>query len=259
MKQALRLLDYGWVLAFPEEAKYLWHEEEWPDDIYSQDDKEEYDNNCSDGQFLYQRILHDEKMPEVCDWDSIRIKSYTYNPYCRWGDILAHRPELAEHCPWEKLDKRGWTSILSEAPQFASLCDWNKLDGDSLCRILEVQPQLFSFCDPAKLKSKDWVWILYEQPQLAEHCDFSKFKGKDWAYLLNGQPQFADRCKWKKIKIRRTMIDLLRNTRDNTFRRPELVKYCDCGKFSSATWAMVSIGIPGNGIAMRALAGNYRI
>ena len=87
----------------------------------------------------------------------------------KWSNLVAARPEVADKCPWEKLDGLNWSLVLKYQPQFADKCPWNLLDGF------------------------DWSSLLALQPQFADKCDWSKLGWADWERLLKEQPQFADK------------------------------------------------------------------
>ena len=63
MKQSLRLLDYGWILAEPRYAPCIWGEKEWDDTPASIDVKEDLEWFYPEGYFLFQRIVNGEKLP----------------------------------------------------------------------------------------------------------------------------------------------------------------------------------------------------
>ena len=118
-----------------------------------------------------------------------------------WVSVLWNHPELAERCPWEKLDGQDWARLLSRQPQFASRCQWESLDGWSWSFLLGAQPQFADWCEWGKLESRNWCDLLCKQPQFEERCPWEKLTGFAWGFLLAKQPQFADRCPWDKLNV----------------------------------------------------------
>ena len=104
MKQALRLLDYGWILAEPRYAPCIWGEKEWDDTPASIDVKEDLEWYYPEGYFLFQRIVNGEKLPAKIDWTPMTQNS----PY---ADII--------HLPHHVSQNHPQMPMLDRAAQFA--------------------------------------------------------------------------------------------------------------------------------------------
>lgn len=238
MKQALRLLDYGWILAEPRYAPCIWGEKEWDDTPASIDVKEDLEWYYPEGYFLFQRIVNGEKLPAKIDWTPMTQGEDWLN--WRWGYILKKRPDFAEFCPWNKLTPCGWASILEKSPQFARRCDWSIFRGaghSELPSVFCAQPQLLELCPAELLIANDQAEILAEQPQLESRFDFSQFDDDAWGILLNRQPQFAWKCDWGKLTSR--SYDSIFLDIGNNFVNGELLQYADPAKFSRKLWSVL--------------------
>lgn len=239
MKQSLRLLDYGWILAEPRYAPCIWGEKEWDDTPASIDVKEDLEWFYPEGYFLFQRIVNGEKLPAKIDWPLLTQGEDWLN--WRWGYILEKRPDFADFCPWDKLTPCGWASILEKSPQFAQRCDWSIFQGaghSELPSIFRTQPQLLELCPAELLTAEDQAEILAEQPQLESRFDFSRFDDNAWGILLNRQPQFARKCDWDSL-TGRSYDSIFLDVGNNYFVNDELLQYADPAKFSRELWSVL--------------------
>ena len=91
-----------------------------------------------------------------------------------WGTLLAHIPELAYRCPWNKITGSAWAKLLACQPQFAEYCTWSKLNGLYLVDLLSVQPQFAEKCLLKRATSTCQTTILAKLPHLAHFLDWGK-------------------------------------------------------------------------------------
>ncbi len=85
--------------------------------------------------FLEAFLPEAEEHPRVLEWISNLADGSFY------AKLLAKNPDLADKCPWEKLNGADWASLLEKQPQFADRCPWEKLDSADWAGLLEKQPQ----------------------------------------------------------------------------------------------------------------------
>ena len=137
-------------------------------------------------------VLHSHPdLAEGCPWEKLEGTD--------WLRLLSVQPQFADHCPWEKLDGGNWSWLLRRYPHFSDRCVWEKLRGEDWCRLLCAHPQFAEHCTWDELDGECWSRLLCIQPQFADHCEWGELDGWDWSNLLGFQPQFAVRCEWDKL------------------------------------------------------------
>ena len=148
-----------------------------------------------------------------------------------WLSVMRSRPDLAEGCPWEKLDSWDWINLLRSQPQFADRCPWEKFDGGDWMWLLRRQPQFADRCHFFFFFKLDrgWCSLLCDQPQFADRCPWEALSDRHWAILLSAQPQFADRCPWDKLYLGRDWSILLRT-------QPQFADRCPWEKLNGMDW-----------------------
>ena len=150
-----------------------------------------------DGEDWSRLLVKYPQLADKCPWEKLEELDGK-----NWQELLVEQPQFADKCPWEKLeelDGTNWKELLEKQPQFADKCPWEKLDGDHWASLLLIRPQFADRCPWKKLDGKNWQELLRQQPQFADRCPWEKLDGKNWQELLVEQPQFADRCPWEKL------------------------------------------------------------
>ena len=104
-----------------------------------------------------------------------------------WGTLLAHVPELAYRCPWQKLTGSAWAELLINQVQFADFCPWQKLTGLYLVDLLKKQPQFAEKCRWKSMTSSCQTAIAAQLPHLAYFCNWEKIAERELfgAYGVN--------------------------------------------------------------------------
>ena len=115
--------------------------------------------------------------------------------------MLGKQPQLAERCPWEKLNGENWAGLFDELPQSVKWCPWERLNGENWVELLIRRPDFGNHHPWDKLDGRNWAELLGVQPMFAAHCSWKKLNGRDWAYLLAKRREFAERCPWEDLDI----------------------------------------------------------
>lgn len=105
-----------------------------------------------------------------------------------WLLLLAHRPEMLEHCPHPEIlncagqetgnrrnmvishwDKAHWGDLLAARPEFADRCDWKSLTLDDVLSIFEHAPRFAERCPKhvvEQIAGHQWTELVLKHPEL---------------------------------------------------------------------------------------------
>ena len=90
--------------------------------------------------------------------NSLAFPPQTEENICEWEQLLAERPEAAEHfARWDLLGGFAWARLLSRRPEFADKCDWRRLKPVAWMQLLRRQPQFAAKYGTGDKSSKDII------------------------------------------------------------------------------------------------------
>lgn len=157
-----------------------------------------------------------------------------------WKNILAERPELAEHCPhrewtagvvpWEKsfdpasVPREKLLNDLIFHPVHAKYCKLSQLSAYEWVELLVFHPEFIVRCNIPRIAGRASCYadtLLELQPQWTRHFNIAKLM--DVGAFLKKHPEHMDGCEWEKIDWDGWRMAL--------WSYPELLEHCDLSKF----------------------------
>jgi hypothetical protein len=104
--------------------------------------KDVFDDMFEKGELIYPQTILMEHPELINEKNRHTLSEVTGG---KWAFYLRTRPELAQHCYWDKIDDDHWIKLLSYQPQYANMC--RRLSDLELSdylweRILEIHPEL---------------------------------------------------------------------------------------------------------------------